>query len=86
MAAAVVVFLFAGPLGAQAAGSTVHGSGYLLNQMDRDMNGTVSKEEFLDYMGRTFERLDTNHSGKLGPGELRPLVGAKWNRIHPAVR
>jgi Ca2+-binding EF-hand superfamily protein len=82
--------LFAGSLGAQAAGSTISGTdaktGRLLRQMDSDMNGTVSKDEFLQFMGRTFDRLDTNRNGKLERGELRPLSGGRWDRIRPFVR
>jgi len=77
-------------LGAKAAGSTISGtdakSGRLLRQMDRDMSGTVSKDEFLQFMGRTFHRLDTNRNGKLERNELLPLIGGRWDRIHAPLR
>jgi len=61
----------------------MYGTGHLLRQMDTDRNGTVSKDEFQNFMVRTgrtsptFERLDTNHNGKLERKELRPLIGGR---------
>ena len=52
----------------------------LLRAVDKDMNGTVSRDEFLQFMGRTFDRLDTNHSGGLEARELRALMGHSWDR------
>jgi Ca2+-binding EF-hand superfamily protein len=75
--------LFTGLLSAQSAGSQ---SSHWLRQMDRDRNGTVSKVEFLQFMGRTFDRLDTNRTGKLERNELRPLIGGRWDRIHTPPR
>ena len=46
----------------------------LVRMMDKDMNGVVSRDEFMAFMGRTFDRLDVNKSGTLEPSELRPLV------------
>jgi hypothetical protein len=77
-ATTAVAVLLAGPLGAHAAGSTMYGPSHLLQQMDADMNGTVSKGEFLRFMSRAFQHLDTNHNGKLEPAELRPLGNARW--------
>lgn len=52
----------------------------LVRMMDKDMNGVVSKDEFMEFMGRTFDRLDINKSGTLEPRELRPLVTGDWRR------
>ena len=52
----------------------------LLRVVDKDMNGLVSRDEFLQFMGRTFDRLDTNHSGGLEARELRALTGHSWDR------
>jgi Ca2+-binding EF-hand superfamily protein len=52
----------------------------LLRVMDRDANGSVSRDEFLQFMGRTFDRLDTNHSGDLEAKELRALTRHSWDR------
>jgi Ca2+-binding EF-hand superfamily protein len=46
----------------------------LIRLMDRDQNSAVSKEEFLQFMGQTFDRLDVNRSGELEPHELYPAV------------
>jgi len=53
----------------------------LLQMMDKDRNGSVSREEFLDFMSQTFDRLDVNKSGALEPGEL-----ARLPRILPRDR
>ena len=45
----------------------------LLSRMDRDRDGGVSKQEFLDYMAAEFDRLDTNKDGKLDANELGQL-------------
>jgi Ca2+-binding EF-hand superfamily protein len=50
----------------------------LLRMMDKDQNGSVSKEEFLQFMGREFDRLDTDKSGSLEPKELRPIRNPSW--------
>jgi Ca2+-binding EF-hand superfamily protein len=41
--------------------------------MDKDKDGTVSKDEFMEFMSREFDRLDVNKSGKLEPRHLRPM-------------
>jgi Ca2+-binding EF-hand superfamily protein len=42
----------------------------MLLLMDKDMNGKVSKQEFMDFMEAEFERLDINHDGELDVKEL----------------
>ncbi len=42
----------------------------LLRMMDSDKNGSVSKDEFLQYMSQTFNRLDVNRSRGLERNEL----------------
>jgi Ca2+-binding EF-hand superfamily protein len=74
IAAAAIVVLFAASPSAQAAGAP---SMHSFHQMDRDRNGTVSRAEFLQFMSRRFNRLDTNHNGKLEPNELRPSLHGK---------
>jgi EF hand len=81
--AAAVAILCGGLSGAHAAGSTMYGSAspeHLLRQMDTNQNGTVSKHEFLQYIGQKFERLDANRNGRLERHELKPLLG--WDRNH----
>ena len=90
VAAAAIAVMRVGPPSTQAAGSTIYGSGagsvHLLRQMDTDRNGIVSKHEFLQFMSRTFEGLDTNRNGRLEQNELRRLVGGRWNRTHARPR
>jgi hypothetical protein len=43
----------------------------LIRLMDKDQNGVVSKEEFLEFMGRTFDRIDVDKNGTLEPKELQ---------------
>ncbi|HEY4051820.1 MAG TPA: hypothetical protein VGM27_33620, partial [Acidobacteriaceae bacterium] len=45
----------------------------LLFRMDRNRDGGVSKQEFLDYMDAEFDRLDTDKNGKLDSNELKQL-------------
>jgi hypothetical protein len=52
----------------------------LLLLMDTDKNGKVSKKEFMSFMEKEFDRLDTNHDGELDVKELaalrvRPYLG-----------
>jgi Ca2+-binding EF-hand superfamily protein len=71
--AAAIAMLLGGSLSAQAAGS--QSGHWSFTQLDRDKNGTVSKEEFLHFGSvRTFNRLDTNHNGKLERSEVRHLI------------
>jgi len=42
----------------------------LLLLMDKDQNGKVSKQEFMQFMNAEFERLDTNKNGDLDVKEL----------------
>jgi Ca2+-binding EF-hand superfamily protein len=70
--AAAIAIPFAGSVSVQAAGS--QSGHWSFTQLDRDKNGTISKDEFL-HLGsvRTFNRLDTNHNGKLERYEVRHL-------------
>jgi hypothetical protein len=42
----------------------------LLLLMDTDENGRISKQEWMDYMGKEFDALDTDKSGQLDVKEL----------------
>jgi Ca2+-binding EF-hand superfamily protein len=55
---------------ARTASSTDSNARQLLRMMDADRNGTVSKDEFLQYMSQTFDRRDVNKSGQLERNEL----------------
>jgi EF hand len=48
----------------------------LLQLMDTDQNGKVSKEEFMHFMESEFNFADKNHDGELDPKELRRLLRA----------
>jgi Ca2+-binding EF-hand superfamily protein len=50
----------------------------LIRMMDTDKNGVVSKEEFMNYMSQTFDRLDVNRSGALEPNELQRMTIPRW--------
>lgn len=47
--------------GAVVAGRTAAKQMLLL--MDKDKDGRVSKKEWMDFMSKEFDRLDTNHDG-----------------------
>jgi hypothetical protein len=51
----------------------------VLRLMDKDVSGTVSKQEFMQFMSETFDRLDVNRSGQLEPAEMRPMKIPNWN-------
>ena len=46
----------------------------LLQLMDTDKNGKVSKEEFMHFMEAEFTFADKNHDGELDPKELQHLL------------
>ncbi len=46
----------------------------LLQLMDTDKNGKVSKEEFMHFMEAEFSFADKNHDGELDPKELQHLL------------
>jgi Ca2+-binding EF-hand superfamily protein len=50
----------------------------LLRMMDKDQNGVVSKDEFMEFMGGAFDRLDVNKSGVLEPHEVRRILVPGW--------
>ena len=53
----------------------------LLQLMDTDKNGKISKEEFVKYMEAEFDYADKNKDGQLDPVELNNLV---HRLTHPA--
>ncbi len=57
----------------------------LLRQMDKDKNGTVSKDEFLRHFSERFDRLDANRDRRLESDELRPMLipNAKVKKSQP---
>ena len=52
----------------------------LLTLMDTDKNGKVSKQEFMSYMEKEFDRLDTKKDGQLDVKELTKLRGKAGRR------
>ena len=52
----------------------------IVRMMDRDQNGAVSKEEFVEYMSGLFDRLDVNANRQLEASEVRPLTSSNWLR------
>jgi Ca2+-binding EF-hand superfamily protein len=50
----------------------------LVLMMDKDKDGVVSKDEFMQFMSREFDRLDVNKSGKLEAQHLRPVRNSAW--------
>jgi Ca2+-binding EF-hand superfamily protein len=57
----------------------------LLQLMDTDKNGKVSRDEFLKFMQAEFDYADTNKDGQLDPAELKRLV-YKMNHPYAGVR
>jgi hypothetical protein len=48
----------------------------LLQLMDTDANGKISKDEFMRFMEAEFDKADVNHDNELDPKELGRLVQA----------
>jgi hypothetical protein len=42
-----------------------------MRMMDKDQNGAVSKQEFMDFLSQAFDRLDISRSSQLERTELR---------------
>jgi Ca2+-binding EF-hand superfamily protein len=45
----------------------------LLPLMDKDHSGKISRQEFISIMNQEFDRLDTNHNGRLDVDELAAM-------------
>lgn len=58
---------------AQNSSSNQSGGKIWLSVMDKDSDGTVSKQEFLSYMDAQFEKVDSDHDGLLDAKELDQL-------------
>jgi Ca2+-binding EF-hand superfamily protein len=58
---------------AQKTSSTSSTAKLWLTAMDKDNDGTVSKEEFTTYMQAQFDKADTDHDGTLDKNELEQL-------------
>lgn len=71
----------------RTAGAAARDVRDLVRAMDADKNGVVSKDEFMNYMSQTFDRLDINKSGTLEPNELRQMTIPNWvlRREEPTV-
>ncbi len=54
----------------------------LLELMDTDKNGKVSKEEFMRFMEAEFDYADKNKDGELDPAEMKKLV---YRMNHPST-
>lgn len=63
-----------------AAGETY--ARQLLQLMDTDKNGKVSRGEFMSFMEAEFDRLDVNHDGELTVQELARFPSASYGS-HP---
>jgi EF hand len=50
----------------------------LLRLMDKDKDGIISKNEFMNYFSERFDRLDVDHNRRLMPDELRPMLIPNW--------
>ena len=54
----------------------------LLELMDTDKNGKISKDEFMRYMQAEFDFADKNKDGELDPAELKAVV---YRLNHPST-
>jgi Ca2+-binding EF-hand superfamily protein len=42
----------------------------MMNKMDKNKDGMVSRQEFLDYMGAQFDMMDTQKTGRLSKAQF----------------
>jgi Ca2+-binding EF-hand superfamily protein len=82
IAGTAAILLLSTPVLAQAAPDKASPQvARLLKLMDKDKNGNVSRQEFLDFMAAEFDRLDKDHNGTLNVAELN---GLKFqSQVHP---
>jgi Ca2+-binding EF-hand superfamily protein len=71
---------FAQRISKRTASTASRDVGNLMRMMDADKNGVVSKEEFMNFMSRTFDRLDVNKSGALEANEMQYMTTPSWLR------
>jgi Ca2+-binding EF-hand superfamily protein len=57
----------------QKSSSSPSGAKLWMSAMDTDHDGSVSKEEFLTYMEKQFEKADADHDGTLDRNEMEQL-------------
>jgi FlaG/FlaF family flagellin (archaellin) len=69
----LAALLAAGGAGAADRATADAQTKQLLLLMDKDQNGKVSREEFMNFMAAEFERLDVNKDGELDVNELTGL-------------
>jgi len=62
----------------RTAATAVRDVAQLVRMMDKDRNGAVSKEEFINFMSQIFDRLDLNKSGTLERDELQKMTIPNW--------
>ena len=62
------------PLGSKAVARYTQA---IIDRLDADKDGDVSKAEFMDFMSKEFDRLDVNHDGKLQQKEIlnKEIIG-----------
>lgn len=55
----------------------------IIDLIDTNKNHEVSKEEFLAFMSKEFDRLDVNHDGKLQQSEIlnKPVLGQQKTSV-----
>jgi hypothetical protein len=70
------------PESAQKLASGLSSTAQLLQLMDADKNGKVSRDEFMRFMAAEFDYADKNKDNELDPKELKALV---QNMNHPRV-
>jgi Ca2+-binding EF-hand superfamily protein len=59
--------------GQETSSNLLSGAKLWLTAMDKDKDGTVSKEEFTAYMEAQFDKADADHDGTLDRNELEQL-------------
>jgi len=81
IATMVAIAFLAGGLSVEAfavATGTSSATRQLAKLLHKDVNGVVSRDEFVQYMGNTYDHLDSDGNGQLTVAQLAPVTSSNW--------
>ncbi len=76
-----VLALAVGSLSAEAlavANRSSTATRQLATLMHKEINAVVSRDEFVQYMGTTYDRIDSGGQGQLTVAQLAPVTSSDW--------
>ena len=79
---ALLVTVFATPAFAHDQGDMKGWINHLFTEADSDGNGTISKEEYLDFAEKQFDKMDTNQDEELTKAEVMQYKKMEMKKHH----